>query len=81
MTREQEHRIAEAKRLMAEPLFNEALAALEARAMEEVLSAKGKDADAVRREAADRINAIRGVKSHLSVIIAQEQQARPRAIA
>jgi hypothetical protein len=82
MTREQEHRQQEAARLLAEPLFNDALAALEAQAMEQVLSATGEDADRLRREAADRINVIRGVKSHLETIVTQgQQERRPRAMA
>jgi hypothetical protein len=80
--RDKEHRANEAKRLLGEPILNEALAAMERQALEEILAAKGKDADQARREAADRIKVIRGLKDHLQVAVMQDKQAnRPSSIA
>lgn len=81
MTREQEHRASEARRLCEDPLLNEALAALELDALNAILTATGDDADRVRREAADRINVIRGLKSHLKAIVLEAPQERPRGVA
>ena len=80
MTREDEHRIADAKRLLSESLFNEILADFEKSEIDRVVNANGEDADRVRREAADTIRVIRTFKSRLETIALQATQAnRPRA--
>jgi hypothetical protein len=83
MDRNTERRAQEAQRILDEPLFQEALALIEASALEDMLSITGwRWGDKRRRIAAERINVIRGIKSHLMTIVVQgKQAARPRAIA
>jgi hypothetical protein len=80
VTREDEHRVSEAKRLLSEPLFNEILADFEKSEIDRVVSASGEDADRVRREAADSIRVIRNFKSRLETYALQATQSnRPRS--
>jgi hypothetical protein len=80
VTREDEHRVSEAKRLLSEPLFNEILADFEQSEIDRVVSAAGEDGDRVRREAADSIRVIRNFKSRLETYALQAAQSnRPRS--
>lgn len=68
----------EARRLLDEPLLNEALSLLEADAVEAMISARGwRLGDKQRRIAAEQIRVIRGIKHHLEMVIINGQQ-RPR---
>lgn len=83
MNRETERRAQEAQRILDEPLFQEAFDLIEAQAIEEMLSIKGwRWGDKRRRLAAERINVIRGIKSHLmGIVVRGKQVSRPKAIA
>ena len=80
MTREDEHRVSEAKRLLSEPLFNEILADFERSEVDRIVDANGPDADRERQEAADTIRVLRTFKSRLETYALQAAQSnRPRA--
>lgn len=69
-------RAAEARRLLDEPLLNEALDALERAAIEELLAVKGYwRADKRRRMLADRVNVVRELRARLKSVIAMGDQA------
>ena len=73
--REKARRVSEARRLLDEPLLNEALDTIEKKAIEEMLAIS--DAEAMRR-AADRVRTIRDIRHQLKlVIIAGEDALRP----
>ena len=63
-----EHRAAEARRLLDEPLLNEALDKLEHDAIEEILRLPFWS-DRKRRMMADRIRVIRSIRGHLRSIV------------
>lgn len=67
-TRETEYRVSEARRLLDEPLLNEALDKIERQAIEEMLRLDREDDDG-RRLLADHVRVIRSIKAHLSAII------------
>lgn len=70
------HRADYARRLMDDPVLNEALDALERQAIEDLLRAPFWR-DRHRRILADRVRAIRGIREHLrAVITAGETRAR-----
>lgn len=76
---EAKHRAGEARRLLDEPLLNEALDAIERAAIEEMLAVKGFlwSAERRRRGLADRVNTIREFRARLRTMIAVgEQTAR-----
>lgn len=66
-----------ALRLLNDPMFKEAMEAVERQAMEELLRAPGFSilGDRKRRQLADRINTIRGIRNHLSAQITMGNQA------
>lgn len=67
--RDVQHRAAEARRLLGEPLLNEALDKMERDAFEEMLDGK---------PGAERVRVIRGIREHLkSIILTGESAARP----
>ena len=75
--RDAEHRAAEARRLLDEPLLNEALNGLEAQAIEEMLRVPFWN-DRKRRLLTDRVRVIRGIRDHLqSAVVNGVTRARP----
>lgn len=68
------HRVAEARRLLDEPLLIEAFDKVEHMAIEEIL-ALPMGADRKRRILTDRVRTIRAVKAHLHNLIASGEQA------
>ena len=69
--------MAEARRLLDEPLLNEALDRIEAAAIEDMLKVPFWAARRMRM-AADRVKVVRGMRRHLELIISNgEQAARP----
>lgn len=69
-------RAAEARRLLDEPLLNEAFDAIERAAIEDMLAVKGYwRADRRRRMLADRVNAVRELRARLKSVIAMGDQA------
>lgn len=69
----------EANRILDSEIFKEAVAAIRAEAMSQLLAATGPDADTTRREKADLINAINGVEARIRATAAAAAQAlRPR---
>lgn len=76
--KDSERRAAEARRLLDEPLFKEALSAIEQQAIEELLRVPFWS-DRRRRMLADRVRVIRGIRDHLrTVIMAGEDSNRRR---
>jgi hypothetical protein len=75
--REIARRVAEARRLLDEPLLNEALDSMEAAAIEDMLKVPFWAARRMRM-AADRVKVVRGMRRHLEKIIVNgELVARP----
>ena len=75
--REIARRVAEARRLLDEPLLNEALDRIEAAAIEDMLKVPFW-ANRRMRMAADRVKVVRGMRKHLETIITNgEQVLRP----
>lgn len=73
-----ERRAAEARRLLDEPLLNEAFDLIEHAAVEEMLKLPF-FADRKRRMLADRVRVIRGIREHLrAVIMTAEDKSRSR---
>ena len=71
------HRLSEARRLMDEPLLNEALDRIERLAFEEALRLPREDDDG-RRLMLDYVKVIRGIRAHLqAVILNSETVLRP----
>lgn len=66
--RETARRVSEARRLLDEPLLNEALEAIERRSIEEMLKLP-MGADRKRRILTDRVRVIRAIRAHLQAII------------
>lgn len=84
MTREEQQERGEiARRILSEPLLREAFAALEAKAVEDLVSAPSFSlfGDRKRRRLADRIRVIREVQSFLETEIALGNQARREPVA
>jgi len=77
--REIERRLSEARRLLDEPLLNEALDRIESSSIEEMLKLP-MAADRERRLLVDRIRVIRGIRSHLSHVIVNGEEALRRPI-
>lgn len=76
--RDTERRAAEARRLLDEPLLNEALELLEQQAVNEILRVPFW-ADRRRRMLTDRVRVIRGIRDHLrTVIMAGDDGSRKR---
>lgn len=76
--RDTERRAAEARRLLDEPLLNEALAVLERDTLDEILRAPFWS-DRKRRMLTDRVRVIRGIRDHLrSVILTGKDGERSR---
>lgn len=63
-----ERRAAEARRLLDEPLLNEALAKIEQQAIDEILRVPFWS-DRRRRMLTDRVRVIRGIREHLSAVV------------
>lgn len=75
--RETARRVSEAKRLLDEPLLNEALDRIEKMAIEEMLAVPFWAARRMRM-AADTVRIVRGMRRHLEhVIVNGEQALRP----
>lgn len=73
-----ERRAAEARRLLDEPLLNEALSKLERDTLDEILRAPFWS-DRKRRMLTDRVRVIRGIRDHLrSVILTGKEGGRSR---
>lgn len=70
----------EAERILQSEVFNDAIASIRKDAETILLRASGPDADATRREMANLINAVDGVKSRIqaAMLIAQKQ-TKPKA--
>ena len=69
----------EANRILESEIFKEAVAAIRAEAMNQLLAATGPDADTTRREKADLINAINGVEARIRAeAYAAGQKLKPR---
>jgi hypothetical protein len=68
------HRVSEARRLLDEPLLNEALDRLEKAAIEEMIKLPFW-AGRRMRMLADRIRVIRGLRSQLTAVIINGEQA------
>lgn len=69
-----EYRASEARRLLDEPLLNEALDKLEQDAINEILRAPFWS-DRKRRMATDRVRVIRGIRTHLRAAILDGRDA------
>ena len=63
-----ERRAAEARRLLDEPLLNEALAKIEQQAIDEILRVPFWS-DRRRRMLTDRVRVIRGIRDHLNAVV------------
>jgi len=75
---DKERRAAEARRLLDEPLLNEALDRIERDTLDEILRAPFWS-DRKRRMLTDRVRVIRGIRAHLrSVILSGEESTRKR---
>lgn len=72
--REIAHRASEARRLLDEPLLNEALDRIESLAFEEMLRMERGDDDG-RRLMTDYIRVIRGIRAHLKAVILNGETA------
>lgn len=68
------HRVAEARRLLDEPLLNEALDRIEKQSIEEMLKLPFW-ANRRMRMVADRIRVIRAMRGHLSNVIVNGEEA------
>lgn len=76
--KDSERRAAEARRLLDEPLLNEALERLEQDAVNEILRLPFWS-DRKRRMLTDRVRVIRGIRGHLkSVIMTGDDSTRKR---
>jgi hypothetical protein len=72
--RENARRVAEARRLLDEPLLNEALDRIEAAAIEDMLKVPFWAMRRMRM-AADRVRVVRGMRRHIEMIIVNDKQA------
>jgi hypothetical protein len=72
--REIARRVSEARRLLDEPLLNEALDKMESQAVEEMIKLPFW-ASRRMRMIADRVRVIRGIRRHLEMIITNGEQA------
>lgn len=78
MMKDTERRAAEARRLLDEPLLNEAISKLERDTLDEILRAPFWS-DRKRRMLTDRVRVIRGIRDHLrSVILTGKEGERSR---
>jgi hypothetical protein len=76
--RDAERRASEARRLLDEPLLNEALDKIERDAIEDMLRLPWWIRPRKRRMACDRVRAIRGIRSQLRSVILTGREAAPK---
>lgn len=79
MMNDKDRRAIEARRLLDEPLLNEALDRIERDAVNEMLRLPFWS-DRKRRMLADRVRVVRGMRSHLQSIVLTGTEQRSRSV-